>query len=138
MPSVVHIATASDLPGSNQLGQSGSLVVVDAIFQNFHQGRASSGSGGKCIIWLARRRRRCSTSSAWAIPFASRSPRSACARQVKRPFIFVLAGVNSAGKSSVGGSLLQEHGMYWFNPDSYARELVARSKLDIESANASA
>ena len=56
----------------------------------------------------------------------------------RRPFIFVLAGVNGAGKSSVGGGLLQEHGLTWFNPDSYARELVVRMKLDIESANASA
>ncbi|RYF64127.1 MAG: hypothetical protein EOO29_42925, partial [Comamonadaceae bacterium] len=39
----------------------------------------------------------------------------------RRPFILVLAGVNGAGKSSVGGGLLQEHGLEWFNPDSYAR-----------------
>ncbi|VWX61590.1 Predicted ABC-type ATPase [Burkholderiales bacterium 8X] len=56
----------------------------------------------------------------------------------RRPFIFVLAGVNGAGKSSVGGGLLREHGLDWFNPDSYARELAARLKLDIQSANAAA
>ena len=38
-----------------------------------------------------------------------------------RPFILVLAGVNGAGKSSVAGALLEEHGLTWFNPDSYAR-----------------
>ena len=38
-----------------------------------------------------------------------------------RPCILVLAGVNGAGKSSVGGALLAEHGLAWFNPDSYAR-----------------
>ncbi|RYF65299.1 MAG: hypothetical protein EOO22_22905 [Comamonadaceae bacterium] len=53
----------------------------------------------------------------------------------RRPFILVLAGVNGAGKSSVGGGLLQEHGLEWFNPDSYARALVARLGLDVESAN---
>lgn len=53
----------------------------------------------------------------------------------RRPFIFVLAGVNGAGKSSVGGSLLREHGLDWFNPDSYARELITRMGLDVESAN---
>jgi predicted ABC-type ATPase len=41
-----------------------------------------------------------------------------------RPFIFVLAGVNGAGKSSVGGAMLAEHGLTWYNPDSFARALV--------------
>ncbi|MGO4391700.1 hypothetical protein AB4Z46_10140 [Variovorax sp. M-6] len=52
-----------------------------------------------------------------------------------RPFIFVLAGVNGAGKSSVGGALLAEHGLAWYNPDSHARELVAQLGLDVEDAN---
>lgn len=54
-----------------------------------------------------------------------------------RPFILVLAGVNGAGKSSVGGALLAEHGLTWFNPDSYAREL-ARAGLGQQEANARA
>lgn len=57
------------------------------------------------------------------------------ARRPARPFIFVLAGVNGAGKSSVGGALLAEHGLSWFNPDSYARALVAQLGLDAEEAN---
>ena len=52
-----------------------------------------------------------------------------------RPFIFVLAGVNGAGKSSVGGALLAEHGLTWFNPDSHARELVTQLGLDADEAN---
>lgn len=52
-----------------------------------------------------------------------------------RPFIFVLAGVNGAGKSSLGGALLAEHGLSWFNPDHYARELVARLGLPLAEAN---
>ncbi|MDM0034250.1 hypothetical protein QTI33_19100 [Variovorax sp. J22P271] len=52
-----------------------------------------------------------------------------------RPFILVLAGVNGAGKSSVGGALLAEHGLAWYNPDSYARELVAQLGLEVEEAN---
>lgn len=56
----------------------------------------------------------------------------------RRPFIFVLAGVNGAGKSSVGGGMLLEHGLTWFNPDSYARELVTRMGMDVEPANAQA
>ena len=55
-----------------------------------------------------------------------------------RPFILVLAGVNGAGKSSVGGSILQDHGLTWFNPDSYARELVRELGMDAAEANARA
>lgn len=55
-----------------------------------------------------------------------------------RPFIFVLAGVNGAGKSSVGGALLRQHGLDWFNPDAYARELVRELRMDIGEANARA
>lgn len=55
-----------------------------------------------------------------------------------RPFILVLAGVNGAGKSSLGGALLAEHGLTWFNPDTFARTLVASHGLDIEEANARA
>ena len=52
-----------------------------------------------------------------------------------RPFIFVLAGVNGAGKSSVGGAMLAAHGLAWFNPDTYARELAAQTGLNIAQAN---
>jgi predicted ABC-type ATPase len=55
-----------------------------------------------------------------------------------RPFIFVLAGVNGAGKSSVGGAMLQEHGLDWFNPDTYARALVRELGLEQDEANARA
>ncbi|RJF89220.1 hypothetical protein D3874_21455 [Oleomonas cavernae] len=55
-----------------------------------------------------------------------------------RPFIFVLAGVNGAGKSSVGGAMLVEHGLTWFNPDTYTRELMAQLGMDLAAANARA
>jgi predicted ABC-type ATPase len=55
-----------------------------------------------------------------------------------RPFILVLAGVNGAGKSSVGGARLAASGLDWFNPDAYARELTAQSGLDLAQANARA
>ena len=38
--------------------------------------------------------------------------------------ILVLAGVNGAGKSSLLGSILREHDVPWFNPDTYTRQLV--------------
>ncbi len=50
----------------------------------------------------------------------------------------MLAGVNGAGKSSVGGAILQDHGITWFNPDTYARELVRELGLDANDANARA
>jgi len=56
----------------------------------------------------------------------------------RRPFIFVLAGVNGAGKSSVGGNLLAEHNLTWFNPDDYARELLAKLRVTLAEANAAA
>jgi predicted ABC-type ATPase len=60
------------------------------------------------------------------------------ARAPTRPFVLVLAGVNGAGKSSVGGSILQAQGLTWFNPDSFARELVARSGASRDVADGDA
>ena len=53
-----------------------------------------------------------------------------------RPVLVVLAGVNGAGKSSIGGHLLQRDGLTWFNPDTFARELKAATGCDQETANA--
>ncbi|HEY3659166.1 MAG TPA: AAA family ATPase [Steroidobacteraceae bacterium] len=53
-----------------------------------------------------------------------------------RPVLYVLAGVNGAGKSSVGGHLLQRDGLTWFNPDTFAREFKASTGCDQETANA--
>jgi predicted ABC-type ATPase len=55
-----------------------------------------------------------------------------------RPVLYVLAGVNGAGKSSVGGHLLERHGLTWFNPDTFARELVAVSGCGQATANSHA
>jgi len=37
--------------------------------------------------------------------------------------IFVLAGVNGAGKSSIGGSALRAAGQDWYNPDEFAQAM---------------
>jgi predicted ABC-type ATPase len=55
-----------------------------------------------------------------------------------RPVLYVLAGVNGAGKSSIGGHLLGCEGLTWFNPDTFARELKAATECDQETANAQA
>ena len=55
-----------------------------------------------------------------------------------RPVIYVLAGVNGAGKSSIGGHLLTRSGLTWFNPDQFARELLAATGCDQTAANAAA
>jgi predicted ABC-type ATPase len=57
--------------------------------------------------------------------------------------IFVLAGCNGAGKSSIGGAALLEHGVQFYNPDEAARKIAAANAgLDpaptIEEVNAAA
>lgn len=42
-----------------------------------------------------------------------------------KPQIFVLAGCNGAGKSSIGGQAFQAAGIPYFNPDLAAREAIA-------------
>jgi len=54
---------------------------------------------------------------------------------MKRPVLLVLAGVNGAGKSSIGGSLLNRAGLPWFNPDTFAREWMATSGCTLQEAN---
>ncbi|HMH66981.1 MAG TPA: hypothetical protein VK519_03580 [Pinirhizobacter sp.] len=55
-----------------------------------------------------------------------------------RPVLYVLAGVNGAGKSSIGGYLLEQWGLTWFNPDTFARELIDDTGCDQGEANAAA
>lgn len=55
-----------------------------------------------------------------------------------RPVLVVLAGVNGAGKSSIGGRQLTQAGLTWFNPDTFARELRAAAGCTLEDANARA
>jgi predicted ABC-type ATPase len=53
--------------------------------------------------------------------------------------IFVLAGVNGAGKSSIGGAALEARKVPYFNPDLAARALMdANPALATEAANAQA
>ena len=55
-----------------------------------------------------------------------------------RPVLLVLAGVNGAGKSSIGGNImLRRAGMTWFNPDTYTRILV-QGGMSAGEANACA
>lgn len=54
-----------------------------------------------------------------------------------RPVLYVLAGVNGAGKSSIGGQhLLDVSGMPWFNPDTFAREYREATGCSQQEANA--
>jgi predicted ABC-type ATPase len=56
----------------------------------------------------------------------------------RRPVLYVLAGVNGAGKSSIGGQLLRQRGLAYFNPDEFARALANRTGQGIEQSNAEA
>ncbi|WP_297833460.1 hypothetical protein [Thermomonas sp.] len=55
-----------------------------------------------------------------------------------RPRIFVLAGVNGAGKSSIGGTALRRVGMDWFNPDTFTRQLIEATGSPLADTNAAA
>ena len=55
------------------------------------------------------------------------------------PRIYVLAGVNGAGKSSIGGAAFRAYGGEYFNPDEAARKLMAANpKLSQTEANSAA
>jgi hypothetical protein len=55
------------------------------------------------------------------------------------PCIYVLAGANGAGKSSLGGAALLQHGVEYFNPDEAARRILAANPTIIqEDANSAA
>ena len=52
------------------------------------------------------------------------------------PTIAVLAGTNGAGKSSIGGELLRQAGVPYFNPDAVAREILDENPgLSLGEAN---
>ena len=58
---------------------------------------------------------------------------------VAPPRIYVLAGVNGAGKSSLGGAAIRELGGDYYNPDEAARGLmIANPRLGQTGANAKA
>lgn len=50
------------------------------------------------------------------------------------PVLFVLAGVNGAGKSSIGGALLRDLGLPWFNPDEAAVRVRAELRCSAGEA----
>lgn len=55
-----------------------------------------------------------------------------------KPRIFVLAGVNGAGKSSVGGARIRQRGSNYFNPDEAAVRFQTDFGCSLEEANARA
>jgi predicted ABC-type ATPase len=55
------------------------------------------------------------------------------------PRLFVLAGTNGAGKSSIGGATIRAHGAQYFNPDEAAAAIrQARPHLSPTQANSAA
>lgn len=55
------------------------------------------------------------------------------------PCIYVLAGTNGAGKSSIGGAMFRESGAEYFNPDEAAQRLrAANPGMTLEEANSTA
>lgn len=58
--------------------------------------------------------------------------------QTAAPVIFVLAGVNGAGKSSIGGALLRETDLAYFNPDEAAQLIRDNTGCSLADANSQA
>jgi len=55
------------------------------------------------------------------------------------PRLFVLAGTNGAGKSSIGGATIRAHGAQYFNPDEAAARIrAAQPHLSATQANSAA
>ena len=52
----------------------------------------------------------------------------------RRPRIHVLAGVNGAGKSSIGGAAVRQHGGEYFNPDEVARAIREKAPALTQAA----
>ena len=74
------------------------------------------------------------------LQLASSAPRASNGNGAKKPAaasnIYVLAGVNGAGKSSIAGAAFRAHGADYFNPDEAARRLMSASpRLDQTEAN---
>jgi predicted ABC-type ATPase len=60
-------------------------------------------------------------------------------KQVQIPRIYVLAGTNGAGKSSIGGAMLIEQGVEYFNPDDAAARIrEANPQITQEQAQSAA
>lgn len=61
------------------------------------------------------------------------------AKTEQQPCIYVLAGTNGAGKSTVGGAAIREHGADYFNPDEAARRIrSAKPRVSQRDANIAA
>lgn len=43
---------------------------------------------------------------------------------MREPTLYVLAGVNGSGKSSIGGAAIRQRGVEYYNPDAAARKLL--------------
>ena len=56
-------------------------------------------------------------------------------RRRAAPAIFVLAGVNGAGKSSIGGAFIRGSGLNYFNPDEAARRIRDSTGYSQDEAN---
>jgi len=56
----------------------------------------------------------------------------------RKPNVYVLAGVNGAGKSSIGGAFLTQYRLPWYNPDTFARALRTECGMSPLDANSEA
>lgn len=73
-------------------------------------------------------------------PLIPKKPESfTVAKTDHTPRLFVLAGTNGAGKSSIGGAVIRAHGGHYFNPDEAAAAIrQAQPHLSHTQANSAA
>jgi predicted ABC-type ATPase len=66
-------------------------------------------------------------------------PRGSVAKAIPSPCIYVLAGTNGAGKSSIGGAIFRQKGAEYFNPDEATRRILsANPTITQKEANSAA
>ena len=59
--------------------------------------------------------------------------------RIDQPNIYVIAGVNGGGKSSIGGASIRHPGEDYYNPDEVARRLMnIQPGLSLQDANSAA
>lgn len=74
-----------------------------------------------------------------SLPRRLSAQRASVAEVEAIPCIYVLAGTNGAGKSSIGGVMFRAAGAEYFNPDEAARRIAkANPGIAMEDANAAA
>src|SRR5690349_23040079 len=86
--------------------------------------RSMALSRSDCSFFFSSRRRHTRSLRDWSSDVCSSDLASSMGERTPPPLL-VLAGTNGAGKSSIGGRFYRESGGEYFNPDEFARRILA-------------